>query len=136
MIQQNDLLRAMCIRSAYGVKIDTHEHFKNGSKRIATLTAVNVHNKTYDFKETYSQAVGVPLFYNGKPTCTMFLRSLSTMTPEEIEIFEGYKRGVLLDDTLQEINEMFHWLLSSKFDLEGLIPQGAAYEATPEIYSI
>lgn len=130
----SDIIKAMSKRAAYGVLIDTKERYKNGDKRIATLTAVDVDAQTYNHKTKYSQAVGVPIFYNGEPTCTMFLRSPSTMTAEEREILEGYQKGVSVD-AISQATEMVDWLLERKFDIEGLIPQGYAYEAPQGMYN-
>ena len=118
------LLRDLCARLPYGVKC---QHFDDKTP-YALLgidgDVLHIDCPVYDEGDGY-----VEIEY-----CKPYLRSLSSMTEEELKIYHSYCEcdngdftgEILYFDTI----ESFDYLTSIHIDYRGLIPMGLAIEVT------
>lgn len=107
------LLIDLCARLPYKVRIETGQF---------SLILYNVRPDTLVINDLYDISIIKP-----------YLRSMSSMTNDEKEIYESFIIGIVED----EIGawELTNWLNSHHFDYNGLIKKGLALEAPEGMYN-
>ena len=124
------LLKDLCARLPYGVKVHLDTDDKNFDTDLVGLTSnitANIHN--IENYETIEEC----FIWNIKP----YLRPMSSMTEEERKEWLLIDIETHLDNGVQVLNgEEVDFLLSHHFDYRGLIPMGLALEAPEDMYKI
>ncbi len=114
------LLKDLCARLPYGVKIYGNYSYSDGDKIID-----DIQTKTLDIYDIDWVINNIEI----KP----YLFPLSSMT-EEQKIIYGDLCYQIINATPFEIqncfNELYDWLIKNNFDYQGLIPMGLAIDAT------
>ena len=112
------LLKDLCARLPYGVK------FQGEDSNVYTLDAANY------FAFQVEDVVFKP-----------YLRPMSSMSKEEVNEFQAFHCVDGLHPyfyqqmcNLQNLENMFNWLISHHFDYRGLIEKGLALEAPENMY--
>ena len=112
------LLRDLCARLPYGVKVKTTYNdaiLRGIVDRKGVKTTIDYTDIVTD-KQTY------PIRYI-KP----YLFPMSSMTEEEKSMYEGLMIGI---DNISYMLDVIDWLNSHHFDYRGLIEKGLAIDAT------
>ena len=112
------LLRDLCARLPYGVKVQQYLFFMDGYKDVVL---------------DHDILFGTPLIEEIKP----YLRPMSSMTKEEEKTFSNFldfQAEYVSDADLDNKIEMFDWLNAHHFDYRGLIEKGLALEAPEGMY--
>lgn len=116
------LLKDLCGRLPYGVKVTDGLH-------IITLKV-----------RTDTAPVTLAQFMQSE-SLRYYLRPMSSMTEEEVNEFQAFHCVDGLHPyfyqqmcNLQNLENMFNWLISHHFDYRGLIEMGLAFEAPKEMY--
>ena len=131
------LLAELCARSPYKVKvqIDFGEHCsKYGIDRYVDDTVICVWPETFEVGvNDEDQACDIE---DVKP----YLRSMSSMTEEEEEEYNGLLYGIcdFTQDSsiLKPITDLTTFFHSHHLDYSGLIPMGLALEAPKDMYVV
>lgn len=114
------LVKDLCARLPYGVKIYGNYSYSDGDKIID-----DIQTKTLDIYDIDWVIHNIEI----KP----YLFPLSSMT-EEQKIIYGDLCYQIINATPFEIqncfNELYNWLIKNNFDYQGLIPMGLAIDAT------
>ena len=114
------LLKDLCARLTYGVKIYGNYSYSDGDKIVD-----DIQTKTLDIYDIDWVINNIEI----KP----YLFPLSSMT-EEQKIIYGDLCYQIINATPFEIqncfNELYDWLIKNNFDYQGLIPMGLAIDAT------
>lgn len=114
------LLKDLCARLPYGVKIYGNYSYSDGDKIVD-----DIQTKTLDIYDIDWVINNIEI----KP----YLFPLSSMT-EEQKIIYGDLCYQIINATPFEIqncfNELYDWLIKNNFDYQGLIPMGLAIDAT------
>ena len=105
------LLKDLCARLPYGVKINVPHHYED-EDGIITLDAFWL----YDIQ-------------NGRKEIKPYLRPISSMTESEIE---EHEKTFDLDYSIQ--GTPYDWLNAHYIDYRGLIEKGLALEAPEDMY--
>lgn len=124
---KNLLLRDLCERLSYGVKVllDIERQFDGGS--ICTLTSIKL-------EETPIFNVDVTLHDCSIEEFRPYLRPMSNMTEEEKKEYNHmYDVYVGYEGMYSTIN-MFDWFNKHHFDYRGLIEKGLAIKAPEGMY--
>jgi hypothetical protein len=140
------LLRDLCVRLPYGVKI--HIDFNENGHIVgdATLNTITSITGTFfdfiDFEQDFKNGDCCPIsgFASNNLLCLEdfkpYLRSLSSMTEEEryeYDLFFRYGEHEWDDYTIaDEVPLVIDWLNVHHFDYRGLIEKGLAIEITKE----
>lgn len=123
------LLKDLCARLPYGVK--GLAYIAGEPCNINTNVNGVINNSIVtDYKSPMLELINL----NSKDiTIKPYLRSMSSMTEEEINEFEQITDNLLDNGTSEEIwNTVIDWLNAHHFDHRHLIPRGLAIEVTPE----
>lgn len=116
------LLKDICARLPYGVKINVPHHYED-EDGIITLDAFWLHD-----------------IQNGRKEIKPYLRSMSSMTlVEKIElkaITKGVIQTVGLEDIVVTTDKGFDYFNEHHIDYRNLIPKGLALEAPEGMYKI
>lgn len=123
------LLKDLCSRLPYGVKVYGNYSYSDGEKIVDDKKVEVLDLSTLDW---FSNGIEI------KP----YLRPISSMTEEEQKEFVGFHcvnlcpivMGEML--TLENETRMFDWLNEHHFDYRGLIEKGLAIEAPEGMYDI
>ena len=132
------LLKDLCARLPYGVKVLDNSHKNYGVSKLINIGAdgsMLVDNELNDIQY-------YPIINETKP----YLRPMSSMTEEELfEVQDIIGKGVeicngfidIVDSSIHrftflELQAVFNWLLKNHFDFMDLIPKGLAIKVTEE----
>ena len=123
---KNLLLKDLCARLLYGVKILTNE-----SRIICELLRCGKYDDGNDY--FIATKIGFALKTDEfKP----YLRPMSSMTKEERNEFDEYTFEVIsFFGQAVEAGQLTDWLNAHHFDYRGLIERGLALEAPEEMYN-
>ena len=120
------LLRDLCTRLPYGVKISTNN-------KVESLQGINILDNVVEYDSCLSSDIE-----EVKP----YLFPLSSMTEEqknaapfESSLLNAFINGYisLFEDeelTIDDLNRLYDWFDKNHFDYRGLIPKGLAKDAT------
>ena len=128
------LLKYLCMALPYGVKI---EYIKTKKQyRLHELSENGNYFSLLHETEPTGVCSELGIEYEGEQTIKPYLRSMSSMTDEEIKEFTSITENVLVAGkniyTAILGIDSIDWLLKNHFDFMGLIPQGLAIEVTEE----
>ena len=123
------LLKDLCARLPYGVRLHISSDLVNkddtllGISLTEGLTPYITHNKIISTHSGYLYSAE-----EVKP----YLRPMSSMTDEEIEIYRIIIKSLLKNSVTDNIATLYNFLNSKHLDYNGLIPLGLAIEVTEE----
>jgi len=118
------LLKDLCARLPYGVKVITKTHKGENVGKIISVSTKNniILGELYDGKECFWLDYG-----SFKP----YLRPMSSMTEEERNEFDDYTFEVIsFFGQAVEAGQLIDWLNAHHFDYCGLIEKGLAIDCT------
>ena len=125
--EKNLLLRDLCARLPYGVKV----------RRIVHTTDVD----TIESVELFGLG-WLKEFYAGEAEFFPYLRPMSFMSEEEMKVFQAFHCVDMWHPyfyqqmcNLPNLENMFNWLNKHHFDFRGLISKGLALEAPEGMYN-
>lgn len=126
--EEKDLILKVCYSSIlYGITVYVeHDTFYDEREPYKAKISIKSHQILDDFGNS-------PL--SSKLLVRPYLRSMSTMTDEEMENLEKYL-GKKYDFRFTETESFIYidWLIAHHFDIYGLIEKGLALEATNGMY--
>ena len=124
------LLRDLCARLPYGVKLDFYSRAMN-EHLVSILLGIEPNN---DDKPIIAK-VNNGAYTLGQDHIKPYLRPMSSMTEEEREEYKHIAPGIVIEDgiRLPNINQI-NWLNAHHFDYRGLIEKGLAIEAPEGMY--
>lgn len=126
------LLRDLCARLPYGVKIKFA--FNKDVEKINNLIYVSddeqsyIHNSCLILTEDNIKYV----FNDWLDECKPYLRPMSSMTEEEIEIYRIIIKSLLENSVTNNVATLYNFLNSKHLDYNSLIYFGLAIEVTEE----
>ena len=136
--EKSILLQDLCARLPYGLKVKCGNTV---TKEICELIGVNAEISSVSIKDIWAKYY-LENFASIKP----YLRSMSSMTNEELEDYEK-ARSLDVKDSCNAIEKKrkeekyiaswyngADWLNKNMFDYRGLIPMGLALEAKEGMY--
>jgi len=125
------LLKDICARLLYGVKVLDNSHKDYGVSKIINIGfdgSILVDNEMDDIQY-------YPIIDDIKP----YLRPMGSMTGEEKKEFHhiaSLQRNYLGDDIFYTHWQMYDWLNKNMFDYRGLIEKGLALVVPDDMYEI
>ena len=134
--EDKELLRDLCARLPYGVKVKTSF---DKIDEPTELKSINIKNGTFSVGGEYTTISGISLnTYECKP----YLFPLSSMSREQLNDFYATIRPVI-EESLEEYGNdktdmktikcdivAVNWMLKNHFDINGLLPMDLAIDAT------
>ena len=134
------LLKDLCTRSPYGVKIHINSHIEE--QNHMRLFDVNLEAETIGVRNEKWVFRAIPIIDDEDETKVIkpYLRPMSSMTAEEenfyyscLDEMDGYKQTfpVIYQD---KALSLLDWLNAHHFDYRGLIEKGLAIEAPEDMY--
>ena len=128
------LLKDLCARLPYHVMVHYHHQYSENGKDV-----IYDEDRVFDYfeAETIEHTLEEPEENWPDEYWKPYLRSMSSMTDEEISEFQ--KRLKIIQDVEQTLHfcntvESIDWLNEHHFDFRGLIPMGLAIEAPANMY--
>ena len=119
--EQNLLLKDLCARLPYGVKV-CYITLSDEMPKVWDLIGMPASHLADIIVDGKYRFAACDIEENIRP----YLRPMSSMTEEENDE----------KDNLSDETEIFDWLLKNHFDYRGLIPKGLALEAPKDMYNI
>ncbi|MBE6322703.1 MAG: hypothetical protein E7073_06775 [Bacteroidales bacterium] len=117
------LLRDLCARLPYGVKVYGNYKYNNGDEIVDDIKI-----EVLDLSDLDWLVNGLDL--------NPYLRPMSSMTEEEVAEFESITEELLEHGTSEEIwDTVIDWLNAHHFDHRHLIEKGLAIEAPKDMYN-
>lgn len=125
------LLKDLCARLPYGVKIACGQYDKN-PRNVNSISIVDIGT----FLNGYFNK-GIQLDFNGNKELwpKPYLRSMSSMTEEEFKDYNALFYIHSDGETYCENWEWMDWMNAHHFDYRGLIEKGLALEASERMYN-
>jgi hypothetical protein len=121
------LLSDLCARVPYGVKAQVLNYVE---PQVVTSVKFNMMDCTIE-----RDSVIKHVFTGNDQYVKPYLRSMSSMTEDELLKLESFKMRAINSINLQNSVNYVKWLIEKHFDYQGLIPKGLALEATPDMYN-